>query len=281
MRTWFIVLFLLCGCQKAPPQITQTMSALRDRSNWHQIAGFQQEQKWDTRNLHAPSFILSRLRAEIGEGGTLHFRITSFTDKDGDRLSFWWTCQHGTFTSWSNDVRSVSWKAPFFSSDRIVYISAYAADGRGRLARQIITVRVRHVASHQADLIVTNLRYTPVVAPRTGRLPIFYPGESVPLSVDIYNASRKYVINSYIGLWLTTNGVQPSRRPDEDLNIGGLSSGEQKTRRTNFQIPFGTPPGDYTILIFVDWKNSVSESNESDNRQYIRITVAPDGTARR
>lgn len=290
MRILYIIccLFILTSCiQTAPPlpkpslkPQKQSMTYLyRSQLPWS-YAGMPLAQKVSIQNRYEPQFSLNPGSRDIVSGGTLNLEIGTWRDADGDQISFWWKSNKGQFVFWNETATYVRWQAPVVSEDTKVPLWIYASDGRGKTTEQVAWIIVRKLAT-SADIITDNLRYYPVVAPRPGEPPVFYPGEDIRVEWMTTNASNQIARYLSMCIWLTPQMRIPLSPAGEFLNIGNLDPGEQKLRYTNFYIPKSTPTGDYYLAFFSDCEHSITENNEENNKMFLAIRIRPQGSPRR
>jgi subtilase family serine protease len=105
---------------------------------------------------------------------------------------------------------------------------------------------------------------------------IIYAGDVINVSCVINNNSIQGVGNHRLGYYLNAVPVPMSTAPLlGDVLITGVASNGSVSQSMNLTIPAGTTAGYYYIAFYIDDQLVITESNESNNRVYRQIYVAP------
>lgn len=288
MKYWLgMTAFLFAGCYwSAPPlkgpalAVKQSMLDVLASGLPVKIAGHPRAEKLQKSNRFAPWLKIDEENREVVNGGSINLRIVDWGDGDGDQVAFWWECRRGEFTYWNPTATYVSWRAPVMAEDSVVPIKVTVSDGRGKRGYRIIKVTVK-VQVTARDLVLTEVKYYPIVAPPAGQPPVYYPGEDVKVEWVTKNISAERFYGLSLCVWISTDGKIPNANPVENLNLGTYEPGESKTRYTNVYLPGSLTPGYYYLVLKADCENLVAESNEENNFGFLHVWVRPPGSARR
>ncbi len=122
------------------------------------------------------------------------------------------------------------------------------------------------------DLSVANPTIAnPIVTPKN-----VLPGEEVDLSVQISNVGNADANISTTCLTLSLDNIlDPTDILVAELPTRSIAAGELFGLNEKFTIPQGTAPGNYWVIIEVDCKNGLNESDETNNIILINLTVDP------
>lgn len=116
------------------------------------------------------------------------------------------------------------------------------------------------------DLFLSNA----VVAPTT-----ITPGDALNVSCVINNSSIQGVGNHRLGYYLATTPWATNAIPLGDTLITGIAGNGNLSQSMNITIPAGTSAGNYFIRFYIDDQLAIAESNESNNRVSLLITISP------
>ena len=101
------------------------------------------------------------------------------------------------------------------------------------------------------------------------------PGGSVTGSCYIYNQGNASAVSSNVGYYLSNDTVWNSGDVYLNYSTGGtLAANTSGYKSITLTIPSSTTIGNYYILFFADYSNAVSESIETNNVNFVSITVA-------
>ncbi len=98
-------------------------------------------------------------------------------------------------------------------------------------------------------------------------------GERVTVEHSVTNAGDSDADETDVGLYIAR--AQRPLRPFflEDANIGDLEAGESDGESEQVALPASVPPGRYVIVLYVDYQDSVFESDERNNLHMIPIRI--------
>ncbi len=108
------------------------------------------------------------------------------------------------------------------------------------------------------------------------------PGGRVSVEYVVRNRGASAVGDFEVGYYLrpyNTGQIPPPPRILLEREVlGGLDAGEEEQESEQVTVPASTPPGDYTFTVWVDDRNVVAESNETNNRLgvgFLTVTGTP------
>lgn len=131
------------------------------------------------------------------------------------------------------------------------------------------TINVYNASQVQPDLVVQNASITPNLGYSASAYNVTVSFRLLNNGLNNANSSNaKYYLsndNTY-----SLNDTYLAQR--QTNNIIGIGSTEQFSQ--TFSIPFGTPVGNYFVLIYADADNNIIESNETNNVNALPITIS-------
>lgn len=104
-------------------------------------------------------------------------------------------------------------------------------------------------------------------------------GNQVTASCNIYNQGTNSSSSSNVGYYLSTDNVWST----SDVYLGNSTGGTLASMASSFRsatltIPSSTTPGSYYILYYADYSGLVTETIETNNVNYMPITIDPFGS---
>ncbi|MFN6947046.1 MAG: CARDB domain-containing protein, partial [Cytophagaceae bacterium] len=115
------------------------------------------------------------------------------------------------------------------------------------------------------DLIIQNPTVDPVMAS---------PGSEITVTSSVRNQGSLNAPSSMVGYYLSEDETYD----ENDVFLGNstgisLVAGTAGTRTSTVSVPLETTPGNYYILFFADFENSVAEENETNNISAVAFEV--------
>lgn len=175
----------------------------------------------------------------------------------------------GTISANSFYSTSTTVTIPSSTTPGNYYILSYV-DYTGAIPETNETNNVKAVPVIITSPVIDLLIQTPYLSPASTS-----PGSSVSVSCYIYNQGTSSSTSSNVGYYLSSDNVFDAG--DVYLNYSSgttLAAGSSSYKSSTLVIPSSTTPGNYYILYFADYTNSVSESVETNNVNYLAITIA-------
>ncbi|MBI4929184.1 MAG: T9SS type A sorting domain-containing protein [Bacteroidetes bacterium] len=169
----------------------------------------------------------------------------------------------------SSSYRSATLTIPGATTPGAYYI-LYYADYSNVIVENVesnnVVAAAINVVTPITDLVIQSQTATPVNVAA---------GSTVAASCYVYNQGNVVVSSSSVGYYLSTDANWDAG--DTYLNYSSGSSLNPATssyRSATLTIPGGTSPGSYYLLYFADYTNAVVEDVETNNVNYVAITVA-------
>lgn len=169
----------------------------------------------------------------------------------------------------SSSYRSATLVIPGATTPGSYYI-LYYADYSNVIVENVETNNVVAVAitvmTPITDLVIQSQTATPLSVASGG---------TVTATCYIYNQGNVSVTSSNVGYYLSTDAVWDAA--DTYLNFSSgttLNANTSAYKSISLTIPGATTPGSYYILYFADYTNAVTENVETNNVNYVAITVA-------
>lgn len=99
-------------------------------------------------------------------------------------------------------------------------------------------------------------------------------GTSVSVGATMFNSGNILATSSNIGFYLSLDSLfDASDTYISYLSGSSLNGGTSSLRSTSILIPTSTTPGNYFILFYADYSSAVTESNETNNVNFYRVSV--------
>jgi len=174
-----------------------------------------------------------------------------------------------TLAAGTSSSRSATLTIPPATTPGSYYI-LYYADYSNVVAENIETNNVSYIAITVAtptiDLIIQSQTASPLTVASGG---------SISASCYAYNQGNSSAATSNVGYYLSTDAVWDAGDTYLNYSSGStLAAGTSSSRSATLTIPGGTTPGAYYILYYADYSNVVTENIETNNVNYVSITVA-------
>ena len=150
------------------------------------------------------------------------------------------------------------------------YYLLFYADYSNAVAENVETNNVVAIAvsviTPIVDLTIQNQSASPVSVAAGG---------TVNASCYIYNQGNVLVSSSNVGYYLSADAIWDAGDTYLNYTAGtSLAAGTTASRSSILTIPSGTTPGSYYLLFYADYSNAVAENIETNNVNYVAITVA-------
>ncbi|OFY86520.1 MAG: hypothetical protein A3F72_06410 [Bacteroidetes bacterium RIFCSPLOWO2_12_FULL_35_15] len=99
-------------------------------------------------------------------------------------------------------------------------------------------------------------------------------GTSISSTCYIFNQGNTSAVSSNVGYYLSTDSIWDGSDTYLNSYAGGtLGAGASSYRSTALVIPSSTTAGNYYIIFFADYSNSVSETVETNNKKFLPIQI--------
>ena len=106
-------------------------------------------------------------------------------------------------------------------------------------------------------------------------------GSTVIYSGSVKNQGSATAGSYVVEWWLSPNNViTTADKKLKSLNKSSLAQGATTSATTSVLIPATTTPGTYYLGVWVDRANAVKESNETNNKFVIKLTVTSNSTVK-
>ena len=147
-----------------------------------------------------------------------------------------------------------------FHSDSSVNSSIYDGDGA-----YVDNIGVYGTLSPSSpDLIISS---------KSVSIATVFPRDSVTAYATVKNNGTGSASSSYLHYFFSNNTIPDSSEYIDDDSVSSLSPGATSSESDTFNVPDSSSNGTWYVIFKADANGSVAESNESNNIEYVAVTV--------
>jgi trimeric autotransporter adhesin len=174
----------------------------------------------------------------------------------------------GTLNSLVSSYRSTSFVIPLATASGSYYI-LYFADYGNAVSETNESNNVYSIAVTVSDPTIDLSIQSPYVS-----LTTITKGSSASVSCYIFNGGNSQSTSSNAGYYLSSDALYDASDVFLSSSSGTtLSPSSSSYRSATITIPVATASGSYYILYFADYSGAVSETSETNNVNYLAVTV--------